>query len=108
MRSLRHFTELCIKPFIRLDRDEPLLRLDDLRLAQQQPIRVVYPKFEKLMAARILSLAFLLLTLAACDATVHQETQRTTRFGPVIGTQEDALSVWRGIPFAQPPIGALR
>ena len=108
MRSLRHFTELCIKPFIRLDRDEPLLSLDDLRLAQQQPIRVVYPKFEKLMAARILALAFLLLTLAACDATVHQETQRTTRFGPVIGTQEDALSVWRGIPFAQPPIGALR
>lgn len=108
MRSLRHFTELCIKPFIRLDRDAPLLSLDDLRLAQQQPIRVVYPKFEKIMAARIFALAFLLLTLAACDATVHQETQRTTRFGPVIGTQEDALSVWRGIPFAQPPIGALR
>ena len=63
MRSLRHFTELCIKPFIRLDRDEPLLSLDDLRLAQQQPIRVVYPKFEKIMAARIFALAFLLLTL---------------------------------------------
>ena len=58
------------------------------------------------MAARILALAVLLLTLAACGAKVDQDAQRTTRFGPVIGVQEDALSVWRGIPFTQPPIGA--
>ena len=79
-----------------------------LRLGQQKPIRVFYSEFEKIMAARILALAVLLLTLAACGARVDQDTQRTTRFGPVIGAQEDALSVWRGIPFAQPPIGALR
>lgn len=60
------------------------------------------------MAIRISALVCLLLVLAACDSTVNEETRRITRFGPVIGTQEGDLSVWRGIPFAQPPIGALR
>jgi para-nitrobenzyl esterase len=60
------------------------------------------------MAVRISARLLLLLSLAACDARVHEETRRITIFGPVIGTQEGSLSVWRQIPFAQPPIGELR
>ncbi len=108
MRSLRHFTEPCFRPFFLLGRCTVLLSADDLRSGRQTPIKIVYPGFENIMAARIIALAILLLTLAACDTKVHQQTQRTTSFGPVIGTHEGSLSVWRGIPFAQPPIGALR
>ena len=31
-----------------------------------------------------------------------------TRYGKVQGTQKENVSVWKGIPFAQPPLGALR
>ncbi len=31
-----------------------------------------------------------------------------TQYGKIQGTQKDALSVWKGIPFAQPPLGSLR
>ena len=84
------------------------MRSYDLRLQQQKPIKVVYPELEKIMALRIPALLCLLLILAACDSRVHEETRRTTSYGPVIGTQEGSLSIWRQIPFAQPPIGALR
>ncbi len=50
----------------------------------------------------------LLLLLAGCGSGIDEDTRRSTTFGPVVGTQEGALSIWRGIPFAQPPIEALR
>jgi len=31
-----------------------------------------------------------------------------TRYGKIQGTQKDAVLVWKGIPFAQPPLGQLR
>jgi len=31
-----------------------------------------------------------------------------THYGKVQGTQKDAVSVWKGIPFARPPLGSLR
>lgn len=37
--------------------------------------------------------------------------QRTTAYGPIVGTNDAALSgtyFWKGIPFAQAPVGALR
>ncbi|CAG1018058.1 acetylcholinesterase [Burkholderiaceae bacterium] len=37
--------------------------------------------------------------------------QRTTAYGPIVGTNDAALSgtyFWKGVPFAQAPVGALR
>ncbi len=31
-----------------------------------------------------------------------------TRYGKVRGTSRDTVTVWKGIPFAQPPLGPLR
>ncbi|BCL77793.1 carboxylesterase [Ktedonobacteria bacterium brp13] len=31
-----------------------------------------------------------------------------TRFGTVLGTTEGSVNVWKGIPYAQPPVGPLR
>ena len=31
-----------------------------------------------------------------------------THYGKIQGTQKDTVSVWKGIPFAQPPLGSLR
>lgn len=39
------------------------------------------------------------------------DIQRVTRFGPVVGVDHSATSgtyAWKGIPFAKPPVGALR
>ncbi|MEO6340685.1 MAG: carboxylesterase family protein [Caulobacteraceae bacterium] len=55
-----------------------------------------------LVALAGLTLANLALSPAAEAATVK------TQLGPVEGTSEDGLAVYRGIPFAAPPVGNLR
>ena len=47
-----------------------------------------------------------LLSAAACMAQMPEPVP--TEYGLVQGTNEDALKVFRGIPFAAPPIGDLR
>ncbi|WP_058301452.1 carboxylesterase/lipase family protein [Gorillibacterium timonense] len=37
-----------------------------------------------------------------------EKTQVKTRYGYVRGTVKDGVRVWRGIPFAEPPVGDLR
>jgi para-nitrobenzyl esterase len=44
-------------------------------------------------------------------AAADPNMQRQTRFGAVVGSDDSAGSgthAWKGIPFAQPPVGALR
>lgn len=55
--------------------------------------------------------ALLLTTLAACGGGSDGDTppiQTQTDAGPVRGVTEGQLLAWRGIPFAAPPVGALR
>ncbi len=60
-------------------------------------------------------LALALSWLLACSAeeppapTADRDSLRWTETGPVVGfASEDDAYVWRGIPFAKPPIGFLR
>ena len=50
--------------------------------------------------------------LAACAASAPSgSTRRDTAFGPVVGADDSAASgtlFWKGVPFAQPPVGAMR
>src|SRR5258708_5526241 len=48
-----------------------------------------------------------LLLLAAMGGVAAAETVKTEG-GLIKGTMEDGLSVYRGIPFAAPPVGDLR
>lgn len=51
------------------------------------------------------------LGLAACGSTLPRGRSTitvTTDRGPVVGLDRGALRVWRGIPYAAPPVGALR
>ncbi len=62
---------------------------------------------------RRLALALgLLTTLAACGGSDDAPpTSRQTRYGVVEGVDDQAASgtwAWKGVPFAQPPVGALR
>tara|TARA_Y100000590_G_scaffold187562_1_gene213803 strand:- start:3631 stop:5481 length:1851 start_codon:yes stop_codon:yes gene_type:complete len=43
-----------------------------------------------------------------CSQNLDKNSIRTTLQGEVIGFKEDGTFVWRGIPFAQPPVGELR
>jgi para-nitrobenzyl esterase len=54
------------------------------------------------MVMRKIVWSVLLLTGVAAAASVKVET------GLVEGTSEDGLTVYRGIPFAAPPVGDLR
>jgi para-nitrobenzyl esterase len=54
-------------------------------------------------------------TLLACPALAapqeDQALERQTRHGPVVGVDESATNgthAWKGVPFAAPPVGALR
>ncbi|MFT3663859.1 carboxylesterase/lipase family protein [Piscinibacter sp.] len=63
----------------------------------------------------VLSLGALTAALSGCgsssDDDDSQPTLRQTRYGAVRGTDDSAQSgtwAWKGIPFAKPPVGALR
>ena len=53
-------------------------------------------------------LATVLAMLAAGHGAAQQPAPVRTALGRVQGTIEDGLTVYRGIPFAAPPIGDLR
>ena len=50
---------------------------------------------------------FLIGLLLSCRLSA-QSTVATTRFGKVKGYAQDGIKVFKGIPFAAPPVGALR
>ena len=47
-------------------------------------------------------------TLDALDSSVLGLVEVATKYGPVLGAQEDGLQVFRSIPYAAPPVGSLR
>ena len=54
---------------------------------------------------------FMVIGLSGCGGGSHPPEIRTTTYGPVQGVNDSANSgtyFWKGIPFAKPPIGALR
>ena len=57
-------------------------------------------------------LACTLLTCPALAApTDDKALERQTRHGPVVGIDDSAANgthAWKGVPFAAPPVGALR
>ena len=51
------------------------------------------------------------LVLSACGGSSDAPETRDTAYGKVQGVDDGAKSgtyYWKGIPFAQPPVGALR
>ncbi len=58
------------------------------------------------LAARQAVLLAVLLTLAAPHA--HAAPQADTALGRVAGTQDGELAIFKGLPYATPPVGALR
>lgn len=66
-----------------------------------------------LSASRLMPLlgaSLALMLLGACGGGADDPTVRTTGYGKVQGTAHAASATysWKGIPFAQPPVGALR
>jgi para-nitrobenzyl esterase len=59
------------------------------------------------IASALSIVAFALLQ--GCAQFGMPTTQRDTSFGPVIGRADEAGGLsWKGVPFAQPPVGSLR
>jgi para-nitrobenzyl esterase len=61
--------------------------------------------------ARLLAGCAALVSVAAIAAGAHSPVERRTQYGTVIGSDDSALDgtyAWKGVPFAQPPVGALR
>ena len=54
------------------------------------------------------SLAFILLALLPIHAALADIPQAKVTGGTVSGTSENGLSIFKGIPFAAPPVGVLR
>ena len=52
--------------------------------------------------------ALLMASMPAQAASVAEPIRATTTSGPVIGRVENGIHVFRGIPYAQPPVGDLR
>lgn len=53
----------------------------------------------------------LVLQLPAQAASERATVERQTRYGPVVGVDDSAVNgtyAWKGVPFARPPVGALR
>ena len=61
------------------------------------------------MKLRLYSLLILVIWIASCSKTSEQDSIREISEGSVIGAQgENDTYVWKGIPFAEPPISDLR
>ncbi len=61
--------------------------------------------------ARLLFMVLAFAALAACNDDTQPPEQRFTTLGVIQGTDDSATSgtySWKGIPFAKPPVGALR
>ncbi|MEV3859970.1 carboxylesterase family protein [Streptomyces sp. NPDC050095] len=65
-------------------------------------------RIRTLVAAAVTTLAAALLPAAAAHATPHHDTLVRTGSGWVRGQQTDEGRQFLGIPYAQPPVGALR
>ena len=62
------------------------------------------------------TVAFLLASMLLASSALaapndNKALQRQTRYGPVVGVDDSGMSgthAWKGVPFAAPPVGALR
>lgn len=57
---------------------------------------------------RVVLAAALALSIVACGGAGEPSRQRQTTLGPVIGVESGGALAWKGIPYAKPPVGALR
>lgn len=57
---------------------------------------------------QIVFAALLILCTGSCKEEIKVPGQVETKYGIVQGSVEDGLTIFKGIPFAQPPIGVLR
>jgi para-nitrobenzyl esterase len=51
---------------------------------------------------------FIAIALAACTSAYASSPEVKTRSGSLIGERVGEINVFKGVPFAQPPVGALR
>ena len=58
--------------------------------------------------SHVRSIALVLLALLPIDAALADITQARVTGGEVSGTVENGISMFKGIPFAAPPVGDLR
>lgn len=49
-----------------------------------------------------------LLILIACCAVARADVEVGARAGPLVGTREEGVTVFKGVPYAAPPVGELR
>ena len=60
-------------------------------------------------SSRLLARALLLIVLSATAAiTLAQNPKTSTESGTISGIHENGLSIYKGVPFAAPPVGDLR
>src|SRR5690606_24848630 len=60
------------------------------------------------MIQKLVLTCFILFTVISCNENSKEPNEVQTKYGVLKGTMEDSLRVFKGIPFAQPPIGDLR
>jgi para-nitrobenzyl esterase len=63
---------------------------------------------DKLNGMRTALVAGMAAVLAGCGGSGGDATERNTTLGRVVGVEASGGYAWKGIPFAQPPVGALR
>jgi para-nitrobenzyl esterase len=65
--------------------------------------------FSRLLISRFVIRALLLVVVPATSVTTLAQSPKTpTESGPISGIREGGLSVYKGVPFAAPPVGDLR
>ena len=86
----------------------PAHRLIALRFCWAKTITGSLQNTETLMRFHRLLIFVTTTWLIGCGIQPDQETLRTTHYGPVIGTTDSDVQIWRGIPFAAAPVEQLR